>query len=435
MKLKIPLVIIFFLLGIYSVVHIVSVNNGIRQDYDDNLQLARSNAEQNLPYIARQYYVKALNIDASDSEVYKEYLEQLSKLNGISQADAWRGFINHYPDLQEGYDNLGDVYYNSEDYRALYNLINEANSAGMLTDKLLEYYKEIYYKYTFKTNSLLSATSFIGNYGIITNSAGYNYYILSSGKMFETESEYLGVFGDNGRIPAKIDGEFVYIDSTQNVVARLSRPVDYLGTYRLTGAVVAVGGKYGYTDGALNIPDKLEYDYATDIVNGVGAVKKNNTWALINENHELITDFIYTDIKLTDVNACIAYGVIFARKDDKYIMLDKSGNRIGELEFEDACMFADDNSPAAVKINGKWGFVNADGTMKYEPQFMGAGSFSLGMAPATNGLDWGYIAEKNGELAFVINPAFQECKPFTSNGCAAVRDGDTWGYILLFTYQ
>ena len=393
MKLKIPLVIIFFLLGIYSVVHIVSVNNGIKQDYDDNLQLARSNAEQNLPYIARQYYVKALNIDASDSEVYKEYLEQLSKLNGISQADAWRGFIDRYPELQEGYDNLGDVYYNSEDYRALYNLINEANSAGMLTDKLLEYYKEIYYKYTFKTNSLLSATSFIGNYGIITNSAGYNYYILSSGKMFETESEYLGVFGDNGRIPAKIDGEFVYINSTQNVVARLSRPVDYLGTYRLTGAVVAVGGKYGYTDGALNIPDKLEYDYATDIVNGVGAVKKNNTWALINENHELITDFIYTDIKLTDVNACIAYGVVFARKDNKYIMLDKSGNRIGELEFEDACMFADDNSPAAVKINGKWGFVNADGTMKYEPQFMGAGSFSLGMAPATNGLDWGYIAE------------------------------------------
>lgn len=433
MKIKILIIVLLLFFGVYGIIHVRSVNQGVIDDYNNYLKLARQYAEDDLPYVAKGYYLQAMAIDSNDSEVYKEYIYQLDKLSGTSKAAAWRGFIEKYPKEQEGYDKLGEIYYTSQDNTNLYNLILEANKKGMLTEKLYGYYDELYYKYVWRYNNLKSAGTYISNYAIIEDGSGYN-YLFGTSLLLEDNLEYMGEYGVNGWIPAKKDGELVYIDMTGNIVARLKKPVTYLGTYTSTGALVGIDGKYGYMDADFNMPDRLEFEAATNITNGVGAVKKDGKWALINENKELISEYIYEDIKISENNICIQNGVVFAKRENKYVMLNALGNQIGKLEFEDACMF-NGNEPAAVKINGKWGFVSADGIMSYEAQFQEAKSFGLGMAPVFDGLNWGYVAEREGKLEYVIKAEFDDCKAFTENGYAAVKQGDLWGYIQLFIYQ
>lgn len=91
---------------------------------------------------------------------------------------------------------------------------------------------------------------------------------------------------------------------------------------------------------------------------------------------------------------------------------------------------------AAVKIGGKWGFIDKSGQFVIEPQFSskfstsaGATVFSEGLAPAAIDGKWGFI-DKTGK--FVIAPAFEAAYPF-SEGLAVVgvksADGYKEGFI------
>lgn len=85
---------------------------------------------------------------------------------------------------------------------------------------------------------------------------------------------------------------------------------------------------------------------------------------------------------------------------------------------------------AAVKIGGKWGYVNEKGEIVIAPQFVSAFPFSEGLAYVRIDRffnDIGYI-NKNGE--FVIKPNFNGGQSF-SEGLACVQDEKTgkWGYI------
>jgi len=139
---------------------------------------------------------------------------------------------------------------------------------------------------------------------------------------------------------------------------------------------------------------------------------------------------IYDDIKINEYNMCITQNIVFAKKTNKYIMLDVSGKQIGSEEFDDVFMFCS-AQPTAFKKGEKWGFVRTDGTIAIEPRYIQAKSYCISLAPAFDGAKWGYVTSK-GEWA--IEPTFDDCNSFTDNGVAAVKEGDQWGYIQLYTY-
>ena len=85
---------------------------------------------------------------------------------------------------------------------------------------------------------------------------------------------------------------------------------------------------------------------------------------------------------------------------------------------------------SAVKIGGKWGYVNEKSEIVITPQFVSAFPFSEGLAKVRiDSLfsDIGYI-NKKGE--FVIKPSFNGGESF-SEGLASVQDSSNnkWGYI------
>ena len=83
---------------------------------------------------------------------------------------------------------------------------------------------------------------------------------------------------------------------------------------------------------------------------------------------------------------------------------------------------------ARVKIGGKegkWGFIDTEGTIVINPQFDDAGPFSEGLAHVIIDSKGGFIDTKG---QYVSNPQFDSAWDF-SEGLARVRIGGKEGFV------
>jgi hypothetical protein len=86
----------------------------------------------------------------------------------------------------------------------------------------------------------------------------------------------------------------------------------------------------------------------------------------------------------------------------------------------------------AVRVQGRWGYLDAAGRGVISPRFEWAGDFSAGLAPVKDESGLCGFADRAGELA--IPPRFRSCAAF-SGGLARVDlaraegDGERWGFV------
>ena len=78
-----------------------------------------------------------------------------------------------------------------------------------------------------------------------------------------------------------------------------------------------------------------------------------------------------------------------------------------------------------VNISGKWGYMDAAGTLLIQEQFDDAGIFLGGLAAVKISGQWGVI-DTTGNI--IVNPQFEEMGGF-SDGAVSVRKNGKWGYI------
>lgn len=114
---------------------------------------------------------------------------------------------------------------------------------------------------------------------------------------------------------------------------------------------------------------------------------------------------------------------------------NRKGNVVIEPIFEKAGPFVGGRY-AAVKLNGKWGYIDTTGAWLVKPQFDMAQEFHDDMAVVRVEEKHGYINLK-GEL--VIEPQFEVAYPFTEDR-AIVRKNDRSGFIdktgkMIVNYQ
>lgn len=103
-------------------------------------------------------------------------------------------------------------------------------------------------------------------------------------------------------------------------------------------------------------------------------------------------------------------------------------------QFDDVATFSE--GLAAVKVNGKWGFIDTAGIWVIKPQYteengfdelnkVGELIFDENCVPLRKQGKWGFI-NRNGEM--IIAPNYDEVRPF-SEGLAAVALNKKWGYL------
>ena len=111
------------------------------------------------------------------------------------------------------------------------------------------------------------------------------------------------------------------------------------------------------------------------------------------------------------------------QREGKYGFIDKLGNEIVALKYDDALPFSE--NLAAVEQNEKFGFIDTTGKVVIDFLFNDAASFSAGLAKVENNGKYGFI-DKTGKIA--IDLQYDYVFNF-SDGVAKVKKDDLYFYI------
>ena len=429
MKVRIIAIILVVLAGLGVFFAVMKVNNDKQGEFDSYIELARKNAEKNIPYNAINYYRRAFDIKCDDEDIFVEYINQCEILGGDFYYDAINEYGTRFPDSPKQYEALCKFYYDGQDYKNVFKVALEAKDKEIATDAVREMFVDSRYKYKYLKGGLSEATTFLGKYARVKRDEFYGFIEDSGAYLIFPKYEEAGFFaGDSTAV--KDQGEWMMINELGYKVAVCSKEPQSL-SYISNGLVpVEVDDKYGYMDTALVVPDNLSYDYASNFRNNIAAVKKGEKWALINTSFEQITDYKFDDIYIDDFNTCISNGVVIAKENGKYGLYDATGASLSEARYDEIYPFVSEEY-AAARVGDLWGFIDKTGQMVMEPKYEGAKSFCIGLAPIKTGDYWGYI---NTDGKVCIDCTFEDCIPFSENGVTAVKEKDNWSYIKLLLY-
>lgn len=243
----------------------------------------------------------------------------------------------------------------------------------------------------------------------------------------------VGPFSSDGVAPVVDgDGNAYYID-TEGYKKRVVQNVpDMKELGLLENDVLRIynGSTYGLYS-VKGEPIAVGFEAASNIANGVAAVKKDGSWQLVGYEGEDLTGQRYTDVRMDEKETVCRNDRIFVSDGQGWQMIDTSGKVWSKDRYEDVKVFAD-ATLAAVKIGGKWGYVNNSGDIQIEPQFEDARSFSNGLAAVLIDGYWGFI-DLTGEQ--VLAASFLDAKDMSSSGTVYVLTGNEWEMLVLYKYN
>ncbi len=427
-------IVLFIALGVGALAITISNDAARVSSYETALAKARDYAQRGLAYPSANAYVEALGVYNGDFDVAVEYVEQLKLVDMGMYLSGLKSLIKNFPDKAYSYENLAQYYYDNNGFSKVLEIVNQAAAAGVQSEGLTNFQKSVKYEFRSVASGFTEASSFVSFYSIVKR-GGYYGMIDYMGNIY-LQPKYDAVsWPSSGYIPISVDGEAYFVNQAGHKVQQTSGKVEWIGTYSGGHCAVRQNGKYGYTDNQLNLPESFDYDYAGAFASGVAAVQKGGKWALIGNDLSMITEFVYDDILLTEFETCISHGVIFAKQNGSYIMLDATGARIGDGSYEKAHPFVSDQ-PVGVIEKGQVKLIFTDGSTFTSEELDLSGvkdvkAYTNGIAPAFDGEKWGYIDHLG---KFVIEPQFDDCRSFDGRGIAAVKRGDVWQYIQLLGY-
>ena len=212
--------------------------------------------------------------------------------------------------------------------------------------------------------------------------------------------------------------EFNFIDiggnRKRNIIDDIT--ISRLGSWRENVYTAGINGEMYYVD-ASNKVILGPYEDAGAFNNGMAAVKRDGTWYLIDKEGNIVSKG-YIGFEQDSEGIAVRNSTIMAQTAEGYILLGLDGKQIGDKVYEDVRHFGD-KTYAAVKIDGKWGFIDNQGQLVLEAEYEDAKSFQNGYAPIKKNGKWGYI-DINGNI--VIRPVFQQAQSISSKGVSYVQD-------------
>jgi hypothetical protein len=185
----------------------------------------------------------------------------------------------------------------------------------------------------------------------------------------------------------------------------------------------------GFMDrtGKFVIPPR--FSRAEDFSEGLALVQINDKWGYIDSTGRMVIPARFNDAEsFHDGFAAVNISGIkrgYINKAGKFLPMPDEVEAFRSLA----------EGLIAVKVDGKWGFMNTLGQIVIAPQFdpdigeygddVYYGSFAGGLALVKSKGKWGYI-DKSGK--FVISPRFDKAKPFEGT-LARVSVKEKWGLI------
>ena len=426
-KILIPIVILLmFGLGAYYLVS-NSVNNA--NDYDMYVEKAREQAKVKTVY-AMDYYYEAIKLKPS-VDLYLEVADYLKELGNYDDVVEWCNImIDNFQDDPRGYDYLMDVYMYLEDYESCFDLFEIRDRREVESEHLDEIYKEIYYYYEINSKAYTDANIYSRYFAPVYNGEYWGCVNRLGEQRLQFKYKHVGYANENSEIPVITkDDEAVFVNENgERLIASLDKFKYFGPLFNDVFTAQKANGKYSYYDRDFDQIIDMEFDYASSFNGDVAAVKVGNKWRLIDKEGKVLTaDF--DEIVLDEKEIAYRNDRAIAKKGDKYFLIDSNGNQIGGT-YEDAKLFGTGGDYAAVKINGKWGFVDKDGNLVIDAKYTDVRTFSNGLAAVKFNGAWGFI---DGEGNTAIDYIFEDARDFNDLGSCFVKSSDGyWVFLRLY---
>ena len=414
----------------------------IDNSYNKYLNEARRWASEGVIQKSIDNYKAALKVNETP-EVYAEVADVYDKENLERNNLAWcKKFLDKYPTFPQAYDCLLRVYYKDADYKKCYDVITAAKKRKIETDYINSISEQIKNEYMLDYSSFSDVGVFSNNLCAVCSKGLWGYINRYGVQRVDcsnleanpyTNDKYASVVNEKN--------EAYFIDEEGR---KAFNPEGYESFGLMVGGVFAAkiaDGRYVYVREKISSGDSTsdgdesnyeevsgEFEYAATMNMGVAAVKKDGSWCIINDKYEVIKSG-YADIKLDEKQiACRNDRMFVANESGQYIMVDSGGNQIGSSTYEDACVFGGD-APTAVKIDGKWRFINKDGAFISDKTYDEARAFCCEMAAVCIDGKWGFV---DSDENIVIEPQYFGAKDFNEKGSCFVKTGDKWQLLKIY---
>lgn len=352
---------------------------------------------------------------------YNDYVEYMEKI------------ISSYEENEEAVIELSSYYVSDNKVPKAVELLKTEHEKHPDNQEISKALDSLKGTYTTIYANFLNISRIVYGYAVVESETGYGVIDSNGNTLISADYENVGIFGDTVTYaPVYADGKWSYVNKDIHKKLVPDKAYDVLRFFSEGKAPACRDGKYGYLNESMEEICEFEYEEVSTFYNGVAAVKKDGKWALIDDGFRLLSDFKYDDVIMDEFGYCSIGKRIFVKEGESCSMIDTKGHEVSELRFEDAYPFVASNQPAAVKQNGKWGFVDAEGKICIECTYDNAKSFSVDFAAVEKNGDWGYIDLEN---KLSIPCEFSDATPFYRDGTAAVKAGNQWGMIKLNIYQ
>lgn len=407
------------------------MNNG--KDYQEAMDNAAFMEEQGLYLDAIEEYKDAMQYQKDTSGIMLLIAYDYQKMGDESSyLQQLKNVVREYGPVEEAVRGIYEYYQERNRVDDAVEYIADLKEKYPDDITVEEYYRQVQKSFYGLYQSYQQLGSFQGNYAV------YDY----EGKkgIIDTAGEVvLKAVYDEVSIPEKSsDGFAVRMDGKSYVVSEKGyKIIQPKKNYEMLGSpedgmiLAKIDGKFGFLNADYQEKTEFVWDDATNFYLKVAGVQKDGKWALINKKGELLTDYIYTDIKRDANNFCSRSGFIWVNEGDGYRLLNTELEIVSENLYEDVKCFLT-NGPCAVAQNGRWGFCNIEGELVIDYFYDDADSFTIGYAPVKKEGLWGYIGE-DGTL--LIDRLFDEAKCFNVNGTAPVKRTGSWSLIKLSIYK
>ena len=232
---------------------------------------------------------------------------------------------------------------------------------------------------------------------------------------------------NNGRAIVKKGGEIYAVDRFGNRLALQKEGAADFGNYASDRVPLLIDGKWYRATGGFQ-RGEMAFENIGMYSGGYAPAQYNGKWGLVDTSIYWMLPAEYDGIVTDELGRAYAQGAVFV-KQGASVSLIVNGADTG-LTYDDARPFGSEGY-AAVRKNGKWGFIDTAGQVKIDYQFDDALSFGQHLAAVKQGDLWGYVS-LYGEIA--IEPVFLQAKSF-AGGSAPVKTEQGWRFITLLEYR
>ena len=245
-----------------------------------------------------------------------------------------------------------------------------------------------------------------GKYGVVSEKGTIilplKYSFINSNKngYTVTLNDKTGLFNSEGKEIIPISYHWIYTDKIDDNI-----PI-----------VAELNGKEGYINTKNEWVIPPTYRDAFAFRQGLAKVQKEGTkhYMYINLKGEPVIQDFYTDMFDSSDNANIVTVLLRENNECKYKVYDFKGNLLGN--YDNFRKNRTGNAVFAVKKDGKWGYIDANGKIVIPLEYEEVADFSEGLAPVCKNGKWGYI---NLKKEVVIPFKFANSKMYSfKNGVA-----------------